>query len=316
MIAPHVNQFSFARIVENTYGLLGDANGRQKWLEIRRDYIGGSEAAAALGLSRYQSPVEVYYNKTQDVFDRADNDKMWAGRMLEPIIAEMFAERTGKHVIGQPFFYCHPVHSFMGANIDFGVFAENAGLECKNSTNRADFADGQVPDEYYIQCQHYMAVTGASRWYLAYLLDGWQFNYVTIERDDKLIEMMIEGERFFWMNHVIPIVAPAFDGSASSSKVLGLLYPTELAEPHDPADLSDDVDAMWEEENDISEQILALDKRRNELRNQIAALIGEKASGVSPKYAFTYKTINRGGYTVEPKSYRQLRGRVRKETYG
>lgn len=313
MIAPSLNQFPFPRIVEKTFEMHETEEGRKHWLEIRKDYIGGSDAAAALGLSRYQSKIELYYNKTsKDAPDLADSERLWAGRTMEPVIAEMFADRTGKHVVQQPYFYCHPQHSFMGANIDYGIFGENAGLECKNTTNRKDFKDGQVPEEYYLQAMHYMAVTGASRWYLAYLLDGWQFNYVEIPRDEQLIEMLIEGERSFWMNHVAPLVPPEFDGSESASKVLGLLYPRELDQPHEAAELPEDVDAMWDEEVEISGQIAALEKRRNELRNQIAALIGEKASGLSSKYAFTYKTVSRGGYAVEPRSYRQLRARVRK----
>lgn len=313
MIFPAINQFTFARIVEKTDEMHESEEGRQRWLEIRKNYIGGSDAAAALGLSRYRSRIELYYDKTaEEAAGLADSERLWAGRMMEPVIAEMFAQRTGKHVVQQPYFYCHPQHSFMGANIDYGIYAENAGLECKNTTNRNDFKDGQVPEEYYLQSMHYMAVTGASRWYLAYLMDGWQFQYVTIERDEQLIQMLIEGERSFWMDHIVERVPPAFDGSTSASKVLGLLYPRELEGPHEAVELPTDVDAMWDEEIEISGQIASLEKRRNELRNQIAALIGDKSSGLSSKYAFTYKTVDRGGYAVEPRSYRQLRARVRK----
>lgn len=313
MIAPAVNQFTFARIVDNTDGMHETQEGLRRWLELRRGFIGGSEASAALGLSRYQSKIGLYFNKTAHVDIDNDNEKMWAGRMMEPVIAEMFADRTGKHVIKQPYFYSHPEYPWMGANIDFGVYAENAGLECKNTTNKVDFVDGKVPDEYFLQCQHYMAVTGASRWYLAYLMDGWKFDYVVIERDEELLVSLIEGERAFWHDHVLPRVAPEFDGSESATKTLGLMYPREIEGPHDAVELPGDVDAMWEEEAAISEQIASLDTRRNEIRNKISALIGEKAAGESLKYTFTYKTVNRRGYTVEPRSYRQLRGRIRKE---
>lgn len=313
MIAPAINQFTFPRIVENTHEMHETEEGRLRWLELRKGFIGGSEAAAALGLSRYQSRIELYYSKTDDVIPAiADSEKMWAGRMMEPVIAEMFAERTGKHVIKQPYFYCHPIHRFMGANIDFGVYAENAGLECKNTANKNNFTDGHIPDEWYLQAMHYMAVTGASRWYLAYLLDGWKFDYVTLERDDSLIDKMIAGESDLWVNHIMQRVPPEFDGSESATKVLGLMYPNELAEPHEPVQLPETVDDMWEEANEISRQISVLERRQSELKNQIAALIGEKAAGLSSRYAFTYKTVTRGGYEVQSRSYRQLRARTRK----
>lgn len=209
MIPEHINMFRFPRIVERTDDMHETEEGHQKWLALRRDYIGGSEAAAALGLSRYQTKAELYVEKTELTAPREETEKMWAGKMLEPVIAEMFVQRTGKHVVRQPFFYCHPVHSFMGANIDFGVFGENAGLECKNTNNRYFISAGYVPDEYFLQCHHYMAVTGASRWYLAYLLEGWKFDYVEIERDESLTEMIIAGESDFWENHVIPRTPPS-----------------------------------------------------------------------------------------------------------
>lgn len=311
MVPASINQFTFARIVENTEGMHETEEGRARWLELRKDFIGGSEAAAALGLSRYQSKIELYFNKTGQAPDKEDNEKMWAGRMVEPVIAQMFADRTGKHVVKQPYLYCHPQHPWMGANIDYGIDAENAGLECKNTTNKVDFADGRVPDEYFLQCQHYMAVTGADFWYLAYLLDGWNFKYIEIQRDEELIESLIRGESAYWHKHVLPGIPPEFDGSESATATLGKMYPQEINGPHEPVELPNDVDAMWEEANTITELIAALDTRRNEFRNKIAALIGEKAAGFSPRYTFTYKTVKRRGYTVEPRSYRQLHGRIK-----
>lgn len=192
------SQFAFPRIVEQTEDLP-----RDRWLALRKDYIGGSDAAASLGLSKFKTISELYEEKVAaQAVEREDTEKMWAGRKLEPVIAEMFAERTGKQVVRQSYFYCHPVHSFMGANIDFAVVGENAGLECKNTSSK------NIPEEYHLQCHHYMAVTGASRWYLAYLLYGWKFDYIAIERDDELIDMLISGESDFWDSYVIPARAP------------------------------------------------------------------------------------------------------------
>lgn len=205
VIAPQANQFTFANVIANTDDSHETEESRSRWLDFRKAFIGGSEAAACLGVSRYQTRTSLYYAKTLDSAPiKQDTEKMWAGRMLEPVIAQMFAERTGKHVIQQPYMYVHPEFPWMGGNIDFGILGENAGLECKNTSSKAVAQS----EEYHLQCQHYMAVTNASRWYLAYLLYGWKFDYVVIERDEELIQMLIQGETDFWNNHVVPRIPP------------------------------------------------------------------------------------------------------------
>lgn len=307
-ISTSVNLFKFPKIVAETEGM-----DYETWLTIRKNFIGGSEAAAVAGLSRYASPVTVYYDKISDEVSKIDSERMEAGRRMEPLIAEWFAERTGKHVVKQPYFYQHPVHTMMGANIDFGVYGENAIVECKNTTNDRDFADGLVPDEYWMQAQHYMAVTGAEKTYLVYLLHGWKLEWIEIMRNDDVIETMIQRQTDFWNTHIIAKQPPIFDGTNAAKELLKKMYPSEMEEQHDPADLPDDFDTLWEENEQLTKQETAIKKRKDEIKNLIASHIGERSCGVTSGRIFTWASQTRKSYTVEETTFRVLRSKVRKD---
>ena len=69
---------------------------RGTWLEARRGSLGGSDAAAVLGLNPYASPYSVWAEKTGRVPDKPDNEAMRLGRDLEDYVAARWQEETGK----------------------------------------------------------------------------------------------------------------------------------------------------------------------------------------------------------------------------
>ena len=61
-----------------------------------------------------------------------------------------------------------------------------------------------------MQIQHYMAVTGLKKTYIAALIGGNHFVYKTVERDDEMIADIIEMERRFWEENVLGGEEPFF----------------------------------------------------------------------------------------------------------
>ena len=51
-----------------------DSMPRNEWLALRRKGIGGSDCAAACGLSRWKSPLQLYVEKTSGVKMEQDNE--------------------------------------------------------------------------------------------------------------------------------------------------------------------------------------------------------------------------------------------------
>lgn len=201
---------------------------REDWLERRRHGIGGSDVAAMLGISRYKSPISLWLEKTGMVEpeDLSDREPIYWGNTLEDIVAKEFSLRTGKKVKRKNALLHHPQHPHMIANVDRLVIGERAGLECKTAGIRqAERWEGdEVPDEYYLQCQHYLCVTGLRKWYIAVLIAGQEFIWKEVQRDERIIAVLIEKEAEFW-NLVETKTRPEVDGSQATADALGRMMP-------------------------------------------------------------------------------------------
>ena len=111
------------------------------------------------------------------------------------------------------------------ANIDREIVGLDAGLECKTANAfKANEWDGDnVPDAYYIQCQHYMAVTGKSSWWIACLVGGNTFHYKEIKRNEEVIAAIIDTGAAFW-ELVESKTMPAPDDTKQCENALKKLY--------------------------------------------------------------------------------------------
>ena len=198
------------------------------WLKHRRNSIGGSDASAILGLNDWSSPYRVWADKTGRLPDTPDNEAMRQGRDLEEYVAQRWSEATGNKVRRLNAILQNPTYPFAHANIDRLVVGEDAGLECKTTSilNMKNFQNGEFPANYYVQCVHYMAVTGAQRWYLAVLVLNKGFYSFTIERDEDEIKALMEQEAEFW-NYVKTNEPPPVDGSEVTTETLRTIYPGE-----------------------------------------------------------------------------------------
>ena len=262
-----------AQVIANTLDM-----SREQWLELRRQGIGGSDAAAIVGLDRYRSPFDVYADKLGLRPEIPDNEAMRQGRDLEQYVAERFMESTGKRVRRRNAMLQHPEHPFMLANIDRWVIGENAGLECKTTSvlNRTKFSQGEFPPNYYVQCVHYMAVTGAERWYLAVLVLNKAFYVFTIERDEAEINALIEAEKDLWENHVLKQIPPTPDGSESTSEIIKQLFPE--AKEGVTASLDGDEDKI-QAYLDLDAQIKELEKKKEAIKQELQMAIDEAEIG-------------------------------------
>lgn len=261
---------------------------RDEWIKLRRKGLGGSDAAAIIGLDRYRSPFDVYADKLGLKPEEPDNEAMRQGRDLEHYVAERFMETTGKKVRRRNAMLQHPEHTFMIANIDRWVIGENAGLECKTTSilNRTKFAQGEFPPNHYVQCVHYMAVTGAERWYLAVLVLNKGFHVFTIERDEAEIQALIEAEKYFWEDHVLKQIPPDPDGSESTFEVIKQLFPE--------AKEREQVALFGQEERikkflSLDAQVKELEKKRDKFKQELQLALGDAEIGQAQGYLVEWK---------------------------
>jgi putative phage-type endonuclease len=198
---------------------------REEWLKVRKLGLGGSDMAAVLGLSPWRSPIDVWLDKTSDTVEEKESEPMYWGNVLEEVVAQEFAKRSGYKVRNNNFTLQSEPYPYLLANIDREIVGLDAGLECKTANAfKANEWDGDnVPDAYYIQCQHYMAVTGKASWWIAALIGGNTFVYKEIKRNDEVIQAIIDTGAAFW-ELVESNTMPAPDDTKQCENALKKLY--------------------------------------------------------------------------------------------
>ena len=269
-------------------------NNHEEWLEIRKNYIGGSDAAAVVGLNSFSSPYTVWADKLGKLPPKEDNEAMRLGRDLEDYVAKRFTEQTGKKVRRKNFILWNSDYPFAHANVDRLIVGENAGLECKTTSvlNLKSFKNGEFPENYYVQCMHYMAVTGYKKWYLAVLILGKEFKVFEIERDEDEIKALMKAERDFWAC-VEKGEPPMIDGSEATTNTIK----TVLAESNDdtPVNLFA-YDSTLEQYIALSKQIKELENLRDEMANKVKVFMDSSAKGESNKFKVSFASTLRQSF--------------------
>ena len=263
---------------------------RDEWKELRSHYIGGSDAAAVIGLNPWVSPYTLWAEKSGKLPVFEGNLATEVGTYLEEFVAQKFAQETGKKVRRSNQSFLNSDYPFAIANIDREIIGEDAGLEIKTTSelNMRKFKSGEYPANYYCQCVHYLAVTGKQRWYLAVLIGNKEFKWFTIERDEDEIEALMTAEGEFY-NHVKTGVPPAIDGTASTTAAIKTIFADSNDETVDLFGCTYDLDRYVALNNQIKE----LETMRDEASNRIKLIMGESGSGECDKYKVSWKTQTR-----------------------
>lgn len=262
-----------------------------EWLTLRKKSIGGSDAAALVGLSQWSSPVSLYIDKTTETIDDTTNEAMRLGSDLEGYVAQRFTEATGKKVRNDNYMYRHDDYEFITANIDRTVVGENAGLECKtmNSFATYDFDAGEVPGNYYAQCQHYMAVMGYDRMYLCILVFQRGVYTIPIERDQEFIDELIAAEVAFWNDYVIPRIMPAADGSDATADAIAAEWPKSNGQEK----YINGLDSLCNKLDNIRTSLKMLEEQKKEIENHIKLELGDYEISEGSSWKVTYKNSTR-----------------------
>ena len=168
------------------------------WLEERKTGLGGTDAAAVLGVSPYKTAVEVWREKTgKDTTEAPVTAPMLRGKALEPLAADLYAEQTGRTLRRQPL-RRHPNNRFMIANIDRQIMADadrsTGALEIKVPGIRSfgNIKAHGLPENYIVQLMHYLYVADYS-WgsFALFNAERWELIHFDLEADATFIEQMV-----------------------------------------------------------------------------------------------------------------------------
>ncbi|MFF1834146.1 YqaJ viral recombinase family protein [Streptomyces sp. NPDC058231] len=203
---------------------------REEWLEVRRAGIGGSDVAGILGLGgKYTGPRHVFEEKHgRSTFK--GNEAAEIGTEIEDFIAHMFTKRSGVETAEAPGTLVHVDRPWQRVNVDRYTF-ERPGpasglLECKNrSEYQADqWEDGAVPDAPAIQCHWGMAVGGWDHGFVAALVGGNKLRWSRLERDEEMVEYLVDYCGRWFQRHVVEGFEPPADGLEATTDLLAKLW--------------------------------------------------------------------------------------------
>lgn len=236
-------------------------------LAERRLYLGGTDMAALAGVSRWGTAVTVFSEKRPDLIPppaRTTSPMMALGHLLEPVVAGLISEAQGLRLTQAPLrrspwvpdyltraIQCR-YHPWEGANID--RWAPGLIIECKWGEARGRWGDGAVattpwadlvpaqpptvPEDYYVQVQHYLHVTGRLDAVIGVLLGYADFRLFRIAADPDLQGAIVDVGTQFWHDHVLGGLVPAPDGSAQYEARMRARFPVDdgLQRPATPSE--------------------------------------------------------------------------------
>jgi putative phage-type endonuclease len=171
--------------------------GTKEWLEMRRNYIGASDAPVIMSVSPYKTPFELWQEKVGLRSSESDNPATRYGKAMEEPARIAYERYTNTEV--RPEIVYHPENDFMMASLDGLAYDSDTIVEIKNP-NQDDHElakKGLVPDKYYPQLQHQLDCLPGS------ILHYWSFRkgegvLVEVVRDEDYIKELIALERDFW----------------------------------------------------------------------------------------------------------------------
>lgn len=187
---------------------------RTEW-EQARVFIGGSDASAVMGLNPYMSNADLWELKTgrRKQADISDNPLVKYGAEAEKYLRELFALDNPEYTVAysENTIVTNSLYPWAHASLD-GFLVEKATgrggvLEIKTAMVQSALArqkwNDQIPQNYYIQVLHYMAVTESQ---FAIVLAQLKMQDAKVTRQYRIeradvegdIKLLMDAEKDFW----------------------------------------------------------------------------------------------------------------------
>jgi putative phage-type endonuclease len=178
------------------------------WLPARRYTVGGSEAAAAMGIGAHQTARQLGRRKLGLDPPFAGNFHTRRGHALEVFALEEFKREMSIGYERVPWVLQHPERRRQTCNLD-GLMEDGAIGECKAPGDYVakdlkrliaglDVAPMSEVGNYVIQCNHNMSVAGLDHAWLIVLPGTLDPVFIRLDRDDALIASIVEHQARFW----------------------------------------------------------------------------------------------------------------------
>lgn len=257
---------------------------------LRRTGIGSSEIAAVAGISPYAKPIDVWRSKVEGL-EIEETEPMRRGRLLEPALANWYAETTGAALreIGT---VRHKRSDIALATPDRIATLDGAErvLEIKTASfrlaeNWGDTGTDDVPSHYLLQAQWEMACADLPSADLAVLIGGDDFRVYHLIRDLELEAMLLQEAEKFWKDFVTTKRPPPVDASENYGEWLARLPRKEEKEISAPPEAKGWANIL--EAARVAKEVA--EEKEQEARNHLLALMGDASVMVGDGFKVSYR---------------------------
>ena len=256
----------------------------------RTKYLGGSDIAAAMGLSRWTTPLQLWAEKTGEVepADLSGVEAVQLGSELEDFVAKKFQKETGMKVRRAPKRYIHDKYPHFACQVDRLIEGTDELLECKTcSAWKAKEWEGEdIPIEYILQVMWQLIITGRKVGWIAVLIGGQSFKYKKIGFDSALADDMIKKAVAFWKmveEHVHPMAVGA------DNETIFKIYPENDDQIQQVQEFEHQIALFQETKMHISE----MEKEKDKLSAEIKQRIGDNLGLQTAKYVVKWSPQSR-----------------------
>ena len=271
----------------------------------RREFIGGSDIAAVMGVSPWKTPLQLWAEKTGEVDapDLSDNEAVQMGIALEDPVAQIFSKKTGMTVRRAPGNYELKGYPYIRCQVDRLITGTDELLEVKTCSLRSEdkWSGEEIPVEYILQVQWQLMITGRAVGWIAVLIGGQKFVYKKITPDKEIQDKMLLAAISFWdmVQRKIPPVAESDD-----NPFMVKLFPSagpEIAEAS--ADITSAIKLLQQ----TKAEIINAEKVKDELEARLKAAIGDLQGLKTPEYTAKWINVKGSTFQVTKADSRQLR---------
>jgi len=263
----------------------------------RKNYIGGTDIGAILGLSPYKTPLQLWAEKTGKVpaADLSNNEAVQLGIELEDFVARKFAKITGLAVRRPPVSrYQDKTNPRFGCQVDRLIEGTDDLLEVKTASLRKDkeWEGDNIPAFYITQVMWQLMITGRQTGYIAVLIGGQRFLHKKIEADkDLFATMRARADEFLAMiDNDTPPMAMAGD-----DEVLLALHPKAGAD----LALMQDFEVAIARRQELSGQIDALKEEKELIEVQLKEVIANNAGIRTERYSVLWSQAKKTSVDTE-----------------
>jgi putative phage-type endonuclease len=256
-------------------------------LTQRMKGIGGSDAAAVVGLSPFKTPYQLYLEKRgESPLTDEETLSMELGNILEEPVAQLYSKRTGRQLRRQPL-ASHASYPFMLATIDRQILKDPRGPGIYEGKTTNEFSGAtihtaaDIPDHYYLQAQHYMAVYDYAWASFGILVGTSRFLWFDIDRNDDVIAELINRETEFW-ERVQAGNPPPVDGHPRTTELFKKLYPSDTGKvlTIEAPELIHHAASLAKVKADLKE----LEEMKDQYENALKSAIGDASKAILPGF--------------------------------